>query len=71
MWWPCAPDLYDEEALILGEFMRYAKEGGRHPCLPPDADDRLSVCYFEELFSVAAPNRVRDFWHRKQKFADR
>ena len=71
MWWPCTPDLEEEEAQILGEFMGYAKAGGRHPCLPPDVDDRLSVCYFQELFHVAGLERVRDFWHRVQRLEDR
>lgn len=70
MWWPCAPDLEDKEYLILGDFMRYAKEGGRHPCLPPDVDHRLSVCYYQELFLVAGPERVRAFWHRVQSIED-
>ena len=71
MWWPCTPDLVEEEPLLLSEFMEYAKEGGRHPCLPLDVDDRLSVCYFEELFLVAGPERVRAFWHRVQRLEDR
>ena len=71
IWWPCTPDIVEEEPLLLGEFMEYAKEGGRHPCLPLDVDDRLSLCYFQELFLVAGPERVRAFWHRVQRLEDR
>ena len=71
MWWPCTPDLEEEEAILLGEHTGYAIEGGRHLCLPPDDDDRLSVCYFQELFLVAGLERVRDFWHRVQEIEDR
>ena len=70
VWWPCTPDLEDKEYLILGEFTRYAKEGGRHPCLPPDVDDRLSVYFYQELFHVAGLERVRAFWHRVQSIED-
>ena len=74
IWWPCEPDdsdLEEEEDQTLGEFMRYAKEGGRHPCLPPDVDERLSACYFEELFVAASPERLQAFQHRVQRIEDR
>ena len=78
MWWPCSPDLEeldladleDKQDLILEIFMEYIKEGGRHPYLPPDVDERLSLCFFEELFFVAGTERVRAFWHRVQSIED-
>ena len=66
--WPCKSS---PEDVVLGKLMRYAKEGGRHPCLPPDVDDRVSACYFEELFSVAGLERVQAFRRRVQRIEDR
>ena len=71
VWWPCTPGLEEKEDRILSVFTRYAKEGGRHPCLPPDVDDRLSLCYFQELFLVEDLKRRQDFRHRVQRIEDR
>ena len=73
MWWPCNPDLKEKEAFILGNCMAYAKQGGRHPCLPPDVDESLSRNYFQDLFreDSGSLERVRAFWHRVQSMNDR
>ena len=71
VWWPCEPHLAKKEDLLLREFMRYAKEGGRHPSLPPHVDDTLSLRLFQELFLVAGPERQRAFRRRVHRIEDR
>lgn len=51
--------------------MTYAQEGGRHPSLPAEAGDGLSINYFNELFSIAGFERLQALQLRIQQIEDR
>lgn len=57
-WWPCTPDT-QEEYLALRPYSKYAEDGGHHPSLPADAEDLLSIKYFNEMFCAASSERVQ------------
>ena len=58
-WWPCTSHT-DREDVALFRYEIYAEDGGHHPSLPMDSHDSLSFHYFEEMFSRAGEERVRD-----------
>ena len=69
-WWPCNPDTHEED-LALRSYTRYAQEGGHHPSLPAENEDRLAVNYFHDIFTVAGVERVQKLWRRIQLIEDR
>ena len=69
-WWPCTSDV-DAELVALKDPAAYARYGGHHPSLPPDADDRLSVNYFNEMFFAAGRERVQAHWHHVQEIENK
>lgn len=69
-WWPYTPG-GRQERLALKHYMRYVKEGGHHPSLPAESEDRLSLNYLHEIHQEGAPERIPALWLRTQEIKDR